>query len=83
MILVSLIWGIIFMLIVGAACLFIPHLIQRYALNYYEQHPTLAKFNLFLGWMKTWKYVLCLRVMGIAALVCMCFLIYVIYTTTW
>ena len=29
MILVSLIWGIIFMLIVGAACLFIPHLIRE------------------------------------------------------
>jgi hypothetical protein len=59
--------AIIFLLI-GLACLVWPEKIQQFGLNYYSRHEMIAKYNPFLGWMKTHSYILSLRIIGTLAM---------------
>jgi hypothetical protein len=54
---------------IGIVCLFCPERIQQFGLDYYDTYKTAAKFNLFLGWMKTRSSVMVLRLMGSLAIV--------------
>jgi hypothetical protein len=58
--------GLIFLLI-GTVCLFFPKRIQEYSIKSREHAKGLAKFNPFIGWMKTQNYLLSLRIIGVLA----------------
>lgn len=42
-----------------------PERVQNYFIRYYSRHPMLARFNPFLGFMRTSYYRLQLRIMGV------------------
>ena len=59
--------GLIF-LIIGIACLFFAQRIQEYTIDLYTHGKGLAKFNPFIEWVKTPKYLFSLRAVGLLAL---------------
>jgi len=71
----------IILFIFGIANLFYPHKTQKYALKYYDRHPTHAKFNPFIGYMKTPKYLISIRLFGLFCLLGVSFLVYVFIIT--
>lgn len=63
----SLMFGII-CLLVGIIALFFPYKIQKYTLNFYDNHPKHAMLNPFTDWMKTGRYIISLRLSGVIAI---------------
>ena len=74
---IVLITGLIF-LSISIACLFFPEKIQVYTIDIYRNGKGLAKFNPFIEWVKTAKYILCLRIIGIFSFLAFCLSLYVV-----
>lgn len=62
--------GALFLLLLTIACLFVPHKIQRYFVNFHDRHGAAKHFNPFVDWARTPGYLLYLRVIGIFCLLC-------------
>jgi hypothetical protein len=54
-------------LAIGTACMFFPRRIQEYSISCHENAKGLARFNPFIGWIRTRNYLLSLRVIGVLA----------------
>lgn len=59
--------GIIF-LVVGIACLWRMKEIQKWGIEYYDRNKGLARFNPFLGYMRSNAYIVVTRIIGLCAL---------------
>jgi hypothetical protein len=51
-------------LIIGVGGLVWPEKIQEFALKYYADHPSIARLNPFLDWMRTRSYIVSVRIVG-------------------
>ena len=76
-ILIVLITGLIF-LSISIICLFFPEKIQVYTIDIYKSGKGLAKFNPIIEWIKTSKYIQCLRIIGIFSFLVFCLSLYVV-----
>jgi hypothetical protein len=75
--LIVIITGLIFFLI-GILCILFPQWIQQIATRVYSDGKGLLKFNPLIEWIKTPKYILSLRVIGIISLSIFGLMIYLI-----
>jgi uncharacterized protein YjeT (DUF2065 family) len=70
--------GLIFLLI-GIVCMVFPQRIQQLAIRIYSGGKGLAKFNPFIEWIKTPKYIFSLRIIGIISLIIFGLMVYLIF----
>lgn len=63
--------------IVAIMCILFPYRIQSFVIDLYSKHPTLAKLNPFIDWMKSDGYIWSLRVVGVIAFLGFVALVYV------
>lgn len=73
-----IITGLIFFLI-SIICNVFPRRIQQFAIRIYSERKGLAKFNPLREWIKTPKYILSLRIIGIISLLIFVLLLYIIF----
>ncbi|WP_145025947.1 hypothetical protein [Geobacter argillaceus] len=73
----ALLIGLLTTFIVGIVCLIWPEKVQEYALKCSMQG--VGKFNPFLSWMKTRSYIITLRIIGVAAVIAVALVIYVVF----
>lgn len=52
------------LLCTGTLCLFWPHTVQQWAIVFLSKPPGIARWNPFLGWVRTPSYLIAVRFIG-------------------
>lgn len=74
---IIIITGLIF-LVASIVCLFFPHKLQEFTIQIYSSGSGLAKFNPYIEFIKTTKYILTLRIIGVLMFFLFAFMVYLL-----